>query len=325
MGAAAVIRVDRATLEPLAVGSSELGALLGCDPWTTPLQLYRRKRGLEPPRPDNGPMRVGRLLEPQVVQLARERIPLRVRRNRVTWAHRTVPLFATPDAFVGPDRLLEVKVVGLRGRDGWDDGIPCRVSLQVQGQLLVTGRAAGYVAALVGTELELVTVERDEGVQASIVDAVAAFVDDHLTPGVPPDPLSWDERWYDLLAQLEGRDPLEVEALAGSELQAAGDRILELRALEARQADELETLRGELLAGLAASGGTKLTGSGWSAGLERRTGRVDWSGVALALYYELERVDPDPMTLARRYLELVESWRGEALATFVVRARKVVP
>jgi predicted phage-related endonuclease len=256
------IRVDRAKVEPLLVGASELGAVLGCDPFTTPLQLYRRKRGLDPAPATDDAMTIGTVLEGPVVQLARAKLPETIRRNRLTWAHPTLELFATPDAFVGRDRVLEVKVVGLYGARGWDDGPPCHVQLQVQGQLLVTGRDAGYVAMLSGTELKLWTLPADPVVQSTIADAVRAFVVEHLDPGVPPDPLTYGERWADVLEQLRGLD--RVEAVASGAADAGGRRLLDIRDEAARLDDEAKDIRLELARAMLAAGATRLVGNGWT-------------------------------------------------------------
>jgi hypothetical protein len=256
------LRVSRETIEPLAVGASELGAIMGCDPYTTPLQLWRRKRGLDPATVANAAMAVGTALEGPVVALARGHVLEPVRRNHLTFAHHTLPLFATPDAFVGRDRVLEAKVVGVRGAWDWDDDPPCRVQLQVQGQLLVTGRSAGYVAALIGTELRLYLLPADHVVQASIADAVTTFVERHLDPGIPPDPMTYGERWAELIDQL--RDLDGPPAYAGPQSDAAGARVVAIRGEVSRLEDEAKAIRLELLGALVAAGATKLLGSGWT-------------------------------------------------------------
>lgn len=303
--------VARELVAPRAVGASEVGAVLGCDPWTTPLQLWRQKLGLDVPRPDNERMALGRALEGPVVQLARARIPEPIRRNRRTFMHPGGGLFATPDAFVGRDRLLEAKVVGLRSPDALDDDLPCRVRLQVQAQLAVTGRQACYVAQLVGTELRLTTVERDPVVVDELLEAVAAFVD-LLEAGVAPDPLTWDERWSDLLARMaDGQGELEV--LAGGAVQAAGDRILAIRQLEAQLEDETKALRLELLEALVDAGGTKLVGTGWTGSLQERAGSVDWRGLAQELLVDL---------VGDGIAQIVEHHRGPSSSTLVVRSSR---
>lgn len=45
------------------IGSSEVGTILGVNPFDTPYQLWRRKKGLDPAIPENEAMRAGHILE----------------------------------------------------------------------------------------------------------------------------------------------------------------------------------------------------------------------------------------------------------------------
>lgn len=45
------------------IGSSEVGTILGVNPWDTPYQLWRRKKGLSAPVEENEAMRAGHILE----------------------------------------------------------------------------------------------------------------------------------------------------------------------------------------------------------------------------------------------------------------------
>lgn len=48
------------------IGSSEVGTILGCNPWETPYQLWRRKKGLDAPKSENFVMKAGHYLEDAV-------------------------------------------------------------------------------------------------------------------------------------------------------------------------------------------------------------------------------------------------------------------
>ncbi len=50
------------------IGSSEVGTILGLNPFDTPLQLWRRKRHIDPPMQENEAMLMGHLLEDAVAQ-----------------------------------------------------------------------------------------------------------------------------------------------------------------------------------------------------------------------------------------------------------------
>lgn len=45
------------------IGSSEVGTILGVNPWETPYQLWRRKKGIAPKIEENAAMRAGHILE----------------------------------------------------------------------------------------------------------------------------------------------------------------------------------------------------------------------------------------------------------------------
>lgn len=48
------------------IGSSEVGTILGLNPWETPYQLWRRKMGIDPPKQESFAMRAGHYLEDAV-------------------------------------------------------------------------------------------------------------------------------------------------------------------------------------------------------------------------------------------------------------------
>ena len=48
------------------IGSSEVATIVGLNPWETPYQLWRRKRGLDAPKPENFAMKAGHYLEDAV-------------------------------------------------------------------------------------------------------------------------------------------------------------------------------------------------------------------------------------------------------------------
>ncbi len=53
-------------LRERGIGSSEVGTLLGVNPYDTPYQLWRRKLGMDPPKKENFAMRAGHYLEEAV-------------------------------------------------------------------------------------------------------------------------------------------------------------------------------------------------------------------------------------------------------------------
>jgi putative phage-type endonuclease len=301
-------------LEPAGIGASEAPAMLGVDPWTTPLQLWRRKLGRTLEREDSQAMRVGRALEGPVVELARELLPVPVRRNRKSYTHPgwpTVPMFATPDGFAGCGDLkrgVEVKVVGYRSAADWDDGVPQRVQLQTQAQMEVCDIPAVWVIALVGTELRVELVERDPLVGDVLREGAVSFME--LVREVrEPDPVTDAERW-ERLAALSPRE--EVELLADDLSQHLGAKLLEVRAEIAALEQSEALLRERLAANLNDLGTARLRGDGFVASWADRAGTVDWPRLVDELV-AIEGLDRDA---------LVARYRKPASRTFSVRATK---
>ena len=50
------------------IGSSEVATILGLNPWETPYQLWRRKKGLDAPKDETFAMKAGHYLEDAVSQ-----------------------------------------------------------------------------------------------------------------------------------------------------------------------------------------------------------------------------------------------------------------
>ena len=48
------------------IGSSEVATILGLNPWETPYQLWRRKKGLDAPKDETFAMKAGHYLEDAV-------------------------------------------------------------------------------------------------------------------------------------------------------------------------------------------------------------------------------------------------------------------
>lgn len=59
-------RQEWLTLRENGIGSSEVGTILGLNPFETPYQLWRRKKGIDPAKPQNFAMRAGHYLEDAV-------------------------------------------------------------------------------------------------------------------------------------------------------------------------------------------------------------------------------------------------------------------
>jgi predicted phage-related endonuclease len=281
------VSIDRRT----GIGASEVAALAGASPWTTPVAVWLRKVGLSDDPPDTNPMRMGRTLEAALLRALGDELGVRLVHNARTFTHPewpTVPLFGTPDGF-GPHRysLAEIKVVGHRF-DDWKGGPPEYVHLQVQAQMACYPKAQRvHVGALIGSELRTWQIDRDPPVIAALEEEVAAWWARYVVPEVSPDPEGPADTWALLRAQVspEGR----TERVAADQEAVLAAQLLTLLAHQDHLAEEVEERR-RALAVLAQD--VDLVGPGWRATWGARKS-TDWRGVV-----EAERIPP---AIVRRF------------------------
>lgn len=150
------------------ITATDIPVLLGLSPYKSEATLAREKAG-EPGAESNVRMRIGTALEPLILDEYERATGRTCRRFRglinhpdLTWAA------ASPDArVVGERRLVELKWSGSRGR--WADGLPQDVEAQVAWQMGVCGYPAADVAALLGDELRIYSVEHDPALWERLV------------------------------------------------------------------------------------------------------------------------------------------------------------
>lgn len=273
------------------IGSSDVGAICGVDPWKTVHRVWEEKRGLTTQGKEPLPIRVGRLVEDLIAELyeeetgevletrdeARARGTMRDPRDGCGW------ILATPDRLLksDPKALIEIKWVGWRVAKGWDtsapDGVPDYVRCQAEWQMRVTGRERVYVPVIIdGARFHVFTVERSEKIQSAIVERARDFWERHVLGGEPPpadgsdDAKAMLQRLYpNVRAQLAAA-PDDADEVASQIIGAKAS----IKQAEAALADAENRMR-ELI-------GSRLgfQGDGWRALWSERAGGVLWKGVA---------------------------------------------
>lgn len=192
------------------IGASEAAAAAGLSDWATPLDIYLRKRGELPDVPDNEAMRMGRRLEPIVVEEFSLATGLPVTQYPMgMFRHPSLPfVLATPDAQVAEVDGLEAKTSTWRvrkrvGEEG-TDALPPEWVCQCQQQMAVVGFARVHVALLIdGRHLSRFVVERDD----DLIDGLTAAESElweRIQDGRPPE-FNWQHaRAAELVKQLFG-------------------------------------------------------------------------------------------------------------------------
>jgi putative phage-type endonuclease len=226
------------------IGGSDVGAILGLDPRTSPLAVYMDKRGELPDDDAGEAAEWGNLLEPVVAAKWAADHDMHVWTPGVLAHPDRQWQIANPDRFFLdpradrtteiPDGLLEVKTTNQYLDGDWDpdsDRMPDRARLQVQHYLDVTGLRLAQVACLVGGQrLKVFTETYDAELAEMLRDATSRFWHDHVLAGNPP-ALDGSQATTDLLGRLYDvptediavLDPAEVRPLllARAEAKAA--------------------------------------------------------------------------------------------------------
>lgn len=188
----------------MKIGGSSAAAICGVSPWETPLEVYFKLTG-QITIPDNPAMYFGRKLEPIVRDRYQEITGRRVTFNDDPaqfgiWFQHPVYDFigGSLDGISrkqdGTDnRVLEVKTA--RSRDVWDEGVPEHYMCQVQHYLACTGFEQADVAVLFGAaDFDIFEVQRDQELIDLIILAEVTFWNNHLLPGIPPEPTTPADR-----------------------------------------------------------------------------------------------------------------------------------
>lgn len=140
------------------IGSSEVASILGLNPWETPYQLWRRKKGLTPPKEETFAMRAGHYLEDAVSLFWHDETGREIiKRSATDWLIQNTE---KPYMQVSPDRtywldgerrsntnkgILECKTTQMKVDE---DDLPRHWFCQVQYQLGVAELTHGSLAWL---------------------------------------------------------------------------------------------------------------------------------------------------------------------------------
>lgn len=252
------------------LGSSDIAAILGESPYGTPLSVYRAiVEGIR--SQDNFAMSRGRQFEPVVREYANLKYESTFE-PRV--AHKVidgVKFIASLDGDNG-ESILEIKVPGRATLEMAERGeIPAHYMIQIQAQLMVTGRPQAIYAAFdtEKSEVHYVQVAHDLVMQERIAKAGVAFWHGNIAPKIAPDPQDGDFVHSD-------------DAAFASEAEAYRAAKAKLDEAEA----EMEVAKESLKARLGELPG--LTGFGLKLSRYVRKGNVDYAKIPQLVGVDLE-------------------------------------
>ena len=187
---------DWQDLHRKGLGGSDVGAVLGLNPWKTPLDVYREK--IEGQRvEDNDAMKAGRMLEDTVARWYSEETGHKIQKdNKIRIHSKHEFLIANIDRLITANGngkgtgVLEVKTASGWAFKSWaDDGLPLQYYSQIQHYFSVTGHKWGEFAVLVdGRDFQVIPVEYDKEFVDLMTDQLVGFWEDHIVKQNPPEP-----------------------------------------------------------------------------------------------------------------------------------------
>ena len=183
-------RVEWLQLRRQGIGGSDAAAILGLNPWKTPMDVWLEKTG-EFTRNDeqNEKMYWGNVLEDVVAREFMARTGLKVRRRNAILKHKDRPfMIANIDRLVTGQRAgLECKTAGQYTADDWAMGVPEYYQAQVQHYMAVTGYPVWFVAVLIGgQEFKYYKITRDNYFIRQLIEAETEFWNMVETRTPPP-------------------------------------------------------------------------------------------------------------------------------------------
>lgn len=175
--------------------STEIAALFNCSPYTTAFELWHRKKNKEIVTLDpNVRMLWGSRLERSIAEGVAEDNGWKIRPMKEFMYDDVLKIGASFDFSIGEEEILEIKNVDNRVfREGWivdGDNIeaPPHLEIQVQVQMMISGRKVAWIAALVGgNDVKLIKREPDVFVRGQILNKALLFWES-IEKGNPPDP-----------------------------------------------------------------------------------------------------------------------------------------
>ena len=188
-GATVVLGPDAPTDEWHAIrktglGGSDIPSICGLNPYTSPIEVWMKKRGEHVPRVHDPVLSEkaehGHELEPFVAARFTKMTGLPAIDNPGTLRHPTIPhmLVNLDRATIenGEMGALELKTRSSYALADWIDETPIDVQIQVQWQLAVTGWSFAYAAASIGGQQTIVhRIDRDHDLIDDLISISTEF------------------------------------------------------------------------------------------------------------------------------------------------------
>lgn len=165
------------------IGGSDIGAIMGLSPYSSPAQLYVEKKGLIERKEPNYAMKRGTLMEDAVAEIFKAETGLKVERVQAILGHNENQRFtANLDRLIihGPKpeewEILEIKTATQYMIPKWKLGAPLYYQTQVFWYMFVTGVRKARLIVDISTEMLEFQFEWDDEIIGAMKRAAEAFL-----------------------------------------------------------------------------------------------------------------------------------------------------
>lgn len=233
------------------IGSSEVGTILGLNPFETPYQLWRRKKGMDAPKEENFAMRAGHYLEDAVSKFYADETGRQIiKRSAGEWL---IIDNERPYLRVSPDRtmwLTESRANDSKGileckttqREIDADNVPAHWFVQLQYQLGVGRMKEGALAWLtMGRSFGYLNIAFDQECYDWITTEITEFWERYIAGDEEPNAYNADDTLLHYPRHREGKSVAADETVL-----AKLKELKEAKRLEAEAAAEKKAIEGEL-------------------------------------------------------------------------------
>jgi len=173
------------------IGASEVAAVMGLSPYSTPRDVWMEKTGRSVERETNLAMRAGTFMEPFILAEYEMVTGRKGHKPDVIYRSNSAPWLAVNLDWLSDDGTIVAdakrsEAPHLWGEAGTDD-VPDGYFIQMQTQAFVTGVSmADLVALLPRNDLRIYPIMPDAGVQQLIVEATGEFWEKYVKTDTPP-------------------------------------------------------------------------------------------------------------------------------------------
>lgn len=186
------------------IGGSDVGAILGVNPWKSAYAVYQDKIGDSIEVEPSYRMELGTRIEDFIAKEFELQTGKSVRRRNAILQHddHSFMLANIDREIVGEKTGLEIKFISPFSAKFWQDEngndiVPLSYEFQCLHYLAVTGWDKWIICALVGNERLIIReIVRDEETIQKLIEIESKFWNDNVLEGTPPDPSSADAEEY---------------------------------------------------------------------------------------------------------------------------------